>query len=464
MPDKGIVLRISTAFGLALRAWREQMRSSKPLTRIRTPQQGHGGTGLNRMVDWLSPRCALAFLALASGLAGYLPAQAQQPAICAQIRAELARLPEGGGNRNAGRANRQVETELARVQLALQQNDCGRRGFLFFDSAPAVCGPLRARASQLQAALQQNSGGGDARRAQLQAALQQNNCFDQQRGNSGIIYAAPNSPSLFDRLFGSRTPQDVVIEDPGLSTDRLDGDGEKKERLGGRMPVCVRTCDGYFFPVNFEGLGGRDDYASVCHALCPAAETQLYFMRLGADISSAATREGEAYSSLPTALKYRETRVENCACKAVEQTWAQVLSGADDIVEARKGDILVTEEQALRLSRPKSLAEPATGKKSAQARREEARKQEEAAKQLVEARRKEEAASEAPIPESALPTGGSASSGIGPKLLRENVLGAHQGVQQEVISADGVKRQIRVVAPELAGQNRPADPKAALRP
>jgi len=89
---------------------------------------------------------------------------AQSPA-CTQIRAELAGL--GGG---VTRDSQRLRTELARVRYAIQQNDCERRGFLFFNNPPPVCAPLRAQAAQLAAQIGQMEGGG-SRRAQLLAAL-----------------------------------------------------------------------------------------------------------------------------------------------------------------------------------------------------------------------------------------------------------------------------------------------------
>lgn len=388
----------------------------------------------------------LAALALMTGIA------TAQSAICSQIRAELDQLGAYGGG--ATRESTRLRTELSRVRLAMQQNDCNRSGFLGFGGPAPVCGPLRAQAGQYEAQIRQIEGGGAGgqRRAQLVSALERYGCLGPQQQvqqppqQRGVIYAVPSEPGALERLFGQTVD--------GRGEQRIDGDNslgdpeEPRERLGGRMAVCVRTCDGFYFPVNFEGIGARDEYASVCQSLCPSSETQVFFMPLGAEIDRAATRDGQPYLSLPAAKKFQQTRDPACFCKQPGQTWASAMAGIEDLVEARKGDIVVTQEQALAMSRPKGPGNPAAdrrGKKPEPARPVEP---------------------EAPVslPDSALPTGGTASSGIGPRLPRERIVTSEGGTRQQVVGADGARRLVRNVAPELTGKEPPIDLRGATRP
>lgn len=383
-------------------------------------------------------------------LLGAGAAFAQSP-ICNQIRAELAATPASGGG---GRDTSRLRTELARVQYALQQNDCNRSGFLFFNNPPPVCGPLRAQAGQLAAQINQAGGGGGGRRAQLLAALDRYGCTGG-APQRGVIYATPNQGGLFDRLFGDPN----AVEPPRVEIDPEDA--RPRERLGGRMAVCVRTCDGFFFPVNFEGLSARDEHSQVCASLCPGAETQVFYMSLGADIERAATRDGTPYMSLPTAKKYQQARDSTCYCKQPGQTWASATAGSEDLVEARKGDIVVTQEQALALSRPKGL-QASADRANRKSKRGEIPAQPEAPR--PGAPPKANTDEPASLPESALPTGGSASSGIGPRVVESTVLGAQGGVREQVTAADGSRRQIRNVAPELIGKERSIDLRGEARP
>ena len=61
--------------------------------------------------------------------------------------------------------------------------------------------------------------------------------------------------------------------------------GRSEWRGGGSYTVCVRTCDGGFFPVTYSGAGSRaDSLEEVCRSLCPNAEVELYAFPLGGTI------------------------------------------------------------------------------------------------------------------------------------------------------------------------------------
>ena len=73
--------------------------------------------------------------------------------------------------------------------------------------------------------------------------------------------------------------------------------------------MCVRTCDGYYFPMSPNSSSADFDRdLKNCESTCPGAEMQLYYQQaVGEDsetMVSAGT--GEPYSSLPTAYLYRD--------------------------------------------------------------------------------------------------------------------------------------------------------------
>lgn len=381
--------------------------------------------------------------ALIAGSAGAARAQSQ---VCGQIRAELAQLGATSGGGGATRESMQLRTELSRIQLAIRQNDCGRSGFLGIGGPPPVCSPLRAQAGQIEAQIRQiESGTGTSgqRRQQLIIALERYGCLGPPPGQlqaqqppqqRGVIFAVPNEPGLMERLLGQTVD--------GRNDMRLDGDGSleaPRERLGGRMAVCVRTCDGFYFPVNFEGIGARDEYAQVCQSLCPAAETQLFFMPLGAEIDRAATRDGTPYTSLPAAKKYQTKLDPACFCKQPTQTWASAMRGIEDLVEARKGDIVVSAEQAQAMSRPKVPA-AATDRKG---------------------QKNDPAKPETGV---ALPAGGNAAANASPRVQPDAAVPAAGGETQQAIGTDGTRRTIRNVAPGLTAKEQPIDLRGATRP
>lgn len=90
-------------------------------------------------------------------------------------------------------------------------------------------------------------------------------------------------------------------------------------KLGGFRTMCVRTCDGYYFPVSHASTTSqmsRDQ--SICNALCPASETRLYVHRnADQETEDMVSLRGEPYTALPTAFKYRtQSRDPYCTCGA----------------------------------------------------------------------------------------------------------------------------------------------------
>lgn len=120
--------------------------------------------------------------------------------------------------------------------------------------------------------------------------------------------------------------------------------------LGGSYFVCVRGCDGSFFPVSYSG-GNPSDLQEVCQSLCPDATVALYSFPFGGVIDEAVSASGEPYANLPNAQKFEHTFDASCSCRAPGQSWADALAAAELKYGHHPHDVLVTEEQSNRLSR-----------------------------------------------------------------------------------------------------------------
>jgi hypothetical protein len=82
---------------------------------------------------------------------------------------------------------------------------------------------------------------------------------------------------------------------------------------GGREPVCVRLCDGYFFPLTGASYDPTSQSAA-CNSLCPDAPTEVYY-RSGSDrIEDSISEKGQPYTALPVSLRYRTTADNTCSC------------------------------------------------------------------------------------------------------------------------------------------------------
>ena len=167
--------------------------------------------------------------------------------------------------------------------------------------------------------------------------------------------AGPESGNFLQNLFngGGNNP----IAPPG---------GDLGPQSGTFRTVCVRSCDGFYFPISFATVPGRfPDDERTCKSLCPAADANLFTYRNpGEDINSAVSINGQPYSSIPNAFHYRQEFSPTCSCKAPGQTWSDALKSIDDKAAAeQQGDIIVTEESAKKMARPLPKPVPAAAKK-----------------------------------------------------------------------------------------------------
>src|SRR5581483_3194391 len=293
------------------------------------------------------------------GAAGPSTAPAVNP-ICPRLEAQLATIDRGGGSGDPAKdeqirryqdAATKQQSELDRVTAQAKRMGCDSSGFFsLFNNRSAQCGPVNNQIQQMRANLDQITGnlerlrsgglGGDDREIQRRSvitALAQNNC--------GPQYAAMAPPQqqqgggFLNNLFGGGN----ATTSPPL--------GDLGPPSGTYRTVCVRTCDGGYFPVSFATVPARfPDDEKTCKALCPATDAALYAYRNpGEDINQAVSVNGQPYTALPNAFHFRTEFNPSCSCRAPGQTWSDALKTIDDTAAAQQGDIIVTEESAKKM-------------------------------------------------------------------------------------------------------------------
>lgn len=103
--------------------------------------------------------------------------------------------------------------------------------------------------------------------------------------------------------------------------------------------VCVRLCDGYYFPVSFSTLPNhfqRD--ADLCQSKCAAPVELYYHQNPGASMDQALSMKAqEPYTKLKTAFRYRKEFVQGCSCKQAEYLPSATGQPADKRAEAVPG-------------------------------------------------------------------------------------------------------------------------------
>lgn len=273
------------------------------------------------------------------------PTMAQQ-ADCRDLQSQIAVYPVSDGETRARAAIAQRMSEIDRLRAQGQSIGCGRQQFLFFNQAPPACASIEQRVVSLRASLPeleaaaQRAGGG---RTQLIARFNAQ-CRTQQT-------AAPQRRGFLEQLFGSDGYRQEPLEGPGDMTEPVE---EGPQR--GSKAVCVRTCDGGFFPVSYSaGSGNSNQLADLCRAQCPFAETRVYTYSPARDIVDAVSAEGEPYTSHPNALRFRRTFDKTCTCRPPDTSWAEALAGAEKLLNRDRRDVIVTQEKSDEMARPKNL-------------------------------------------------------------------------------------------------------------
>jgi hypothetical protein len=86
--------------------------------------------------------------------------------------------------------------------------------------------------------------------------------------------------------------------------------------------LCVRLCDGFYFPVSFSTLPSHFDHdADVCSSHCAAPSELFYYPNPGGTVEQAvAMKDQEPYTKLKFAFRYRKEYVNGCSCKAADYT------------------------------------------------------------------------------------------------------------------------------------------------
>ena len=234
---------------------------------------------------------------------------------CQRLEAQLGAIDRGSAirprpSRSASwrrRIGRQ-QAELDRVTQQSRRQGCEASGFFqIFGGAgrSEQCGPLNNQISQMRANLSRACrmicSGCKARARIMSATVSAARCCGarSERLRAAISRAGRAVAQSFrDLVCRARRPA-VDQNNPG------DGGASGS----GYRTVCVRTCDGYFFPISFSTSQDRfrDDEAT-CQRMCPASEVALYSHRNpGEDMRQAvSTNAGKLYTEIADRVQIQD--------------------------------------------------------------------------------------------------------------------------------------------------------------
>jgi hypothetical protein len=301
-------------------------------------------------------------MALAAAIAGALlaasgvPSALAQSGTCLELENRLRALDSAGGfsattprQRQYERAIRDQRAQIAKTQRAATMNRCGLLGL--FQGNAALCQRIRASLQEMNANLRdleanlRNQAGGRRQadrgeRNQILAALSANGCNAGVRRapsdaemRAGLRTDVPRRRTLLEQIFGVRT----YSEDGTRVGTEFEPDARFSDRYGTFRTLCVRSCDGYYFPISFSTVAERffEDEQS-CQRMCPGAQAELFFHRMPSQDSEdmISYRTEEPYASLPNAFAYRKALKSECTCKLAETAMREIAgSGTIQTVE-----------------------------------------------------------------------------------------------------------------------------------
>lgn len=265
---------------------------------------------------------------------------------CDRLSAQLANYQTTSGStanyRRYAIAARKQSGQIKQVRGDMKRYGCSSGSFIVLGGANgAVCKKLSNAEAKMQANLRvlerkrdaySNASGRKNQRRRIEAALRANGCYDRPAAKRKVvpIAVAPQSRAS-DRVKAAISPgrssgMTIIDRSGGTKSVPLGNGGnarivvEHKSSHGGSLrTLCVRACDGYFFPISSAATSadfGRDQ--RTCQMMCPGTETELFYHSVygqeSEDMVSVAT--GRPYSEMPNAFRYRsgDARESGCGC------------------------------------------------------------------------------------------------------------------------------------------------------
>lgn len=217
----------------------------------------------------------------------------------------LSSAEAGSGSRNAAKQTRdyniaiqQQTNQITNARAQLRKAGCG---LAIFGRSAAICSELNAALARMEKNLThlQNKRAQLARRSDSQ-----------------------QKPSVTRKAKVQEKPQ---ISSQATQPRNVTGKPRPRNVSGKLRTLCVRTCDGYYFPVSWSvSQAAFDRDSRACEAICPGTNVELYYHRIAgeepANMVSAST--GLPYSESETAFLYKKPGIStpaDCSCGAPAQ-------------------------------------------------------------------------------------------------------------------------------------------------
>jgi Protein of unknown function (DUF2865) len=240
--------------------------------------------------------------------------------ICLQLEQRLVAETQGSGQNREQLPRieadlRQTERSLNTAQIQLDRADCWDQ-FLFSKTLRRTprCVQLNGEVETMRRRLAELDGQRRQILGSRDRSYQDDIIRELARNGCGPQYAQEAR-----RRDAATNPFSALWSDEG---DAPRGPGNQFGNLpfATYRTLCVRLCDGYYFPVSFSTLPNhfqRD--AEVCQSRCAAPAELFYHQNPGGAVEQAiSVANQQPYTSLKSAWRYRKEFVQGCSCKEAE--------------------------------------------------------------------------------------------------------------------------------------------------
>lgn len=295
------------------------------------------------------------------------PFSAEASAVCDALRSQLHQPAQVYGNtfevRQFANALSQQNIIIRRIKNDLRGYGCSSGSIVVYGNPNAqLCGEIANALEQAEAerdmiaedrdrmlAAQRNSTP-QIERERILAALDAEGCYDEQSPSDASAEPSPY-PDIREPYDAYAQPNNDYAPSPDMPMQ------------GGLRTMCVRTCDGAYFPIasNATPLDFRAQ-AAQCGRMCPGTETELFYHSLqgqeSEDMVSAKT--GQPYKDMPTAFAYRNNpasnRAPSCSCKVTAS--ADPMNKPDDNRNGPQSEAIQSSPSVTSITSPKGDTTP----------------------------------------------------------------------------------------------------------
>jgi hypothetical protein len=218
-----------------------------------------------------------AYFAASLIVIGVAAPAAAESGYCNALQSELAALGGGGNNNKALRA------QLAQAREDARRNNCNGG---FFRKKGQGCGPINSRINRLERQLSSNRGG-------------------------GFFFGRSNRDRERDRILRAMARY-------GCGSERQQP--QQQANYGSYRTVCVRVCDGYYFPLSFAASRQRfaTDAEHCAKQYGPGEAMLFYYPSPNGDPSQAMSLTNDRYADQPYAFAYRQSFDAQCQARLEE--------------------------------------------------------------------------------------------------------------------------------------------------